>query len=649
MKKTKKTPRVVLVVLITLLVVAGLFIFRSYILGTLGIGAAVTGETNLAVKYESGLLADIKLGGGVNVTGGIDAATNQKYIGLTGSNATATPTCSATGTACITNYVPVCGVDGQTYSNSCVAASSCVAVASQGACPTTTTTPSTSNGCTSPSTVKATVTGSKFHLGTTKTVEATNEFNFGTKNTVLDPLTSTSPGLWLSRQNTFLRVKYDFNNTNKDTPVDVSIKFTGATLNSQSIKLVNKDPLESADTYSVDTATNTVKFHFVSESSATDIDGLAIYFYCNSASESPTSSVREGTISGTFDLGAVKNVTKFKTYSLSGSVNATCSKTDVTSSLSTDNVNWNNEKTSGSSDTVAYDQPIQARYVKYAITLRSCNQTETPKIISAAVVGPTGATSTTASVTTTTTTPQIFTWEGCVDGTGDLTIEGSEVTNAKGSYDGIGPNRTECTTQYRGLTKGLYSGDLTGCLKATLTELVAAGNTKVGISNRISFPTRGNIGPAFKVHIADNGTGSYNYKFTLNCTESVTPTPGPSASSTSTLTTTTTATNATTSSVPNPPVPCDAERPITCTAPNPVATTTTTVQANGGICSLQKCVAGQSATPTTTTVGPLFNTPSGSATGFLVNGIKSGLSFYLIIAGVLLISGVIIFRILKAE
>lgn len=648
MKKTKKTPRVVLVVLITLLVVAGLFIFRSYILGSLGIGANVAGETTLAFKSQTDLLTEIKMGAGVNVSGGTDTATNQKYIGLTSSStistATATSSVSATSTATATTTATTSA--------------------------TSTATPS--NGCANLSDVKATIVGSPFHLGLSKTVSATNEINFGTKDKVLDSLTYSSHGLWLSRQNTFLRVKSIPQN---NTPLDVTIKFTGATLNNQSIKLVNKDPLEpeSGDSYSVDTATNTVTLHFTAHNDDSDIDGVAIYFYCNDGvSPSSITSVREGTISGSFDIGSTKTVTRVKLNAIPGTVNTTCLKTDINAQTSTDGQTWANNKTSGSSNELVFDQPVQARYVKYLFTLRSCNQTDTPKILSASVAGPiaatsaTGTTSTTAtSSTTSTASPSVFTWEGCVDGTGDLTIEGKEVTSAKGNYDGIGSNRNDCTAEYRGQTKGIYSGDLTGCLKVSLRELVAKGTDplRFGISNRISLSTStsstdrrsretatatANLGPAFKVHIADNGGGAYNYKFELTCTEfAATATPGPTSSSTSTATGSQTPT--TTASIVEPPVPCDVERPITCTPPNAVATTTTTVQANGGICSLQKCVAGQGATPTVTAVNSIFETPSGSAAGFLVNGIKSGLSFYLIIAGVLLISGVIIFRILKAE
>ncbi len=614
MKKTKKTPRVMLVVLITLLVVAGLFIFRSYILGTLGIGAVVTGETNLAVKYanNTGLLKDTL----VNVSGGTDVATNQKYIGLTGSSASATATTTSSVTATAT------------------------------ASATSTTTPS--NGCTIPSDVKATINGSPFHLGLARTVSGTNEINFGTKDQVLDSLTYASPGLWLSRQNTFLRVKSIPGN---NTPLDVTIKFTGATLNDQSIKLVNKDPLEAGDTHSIDTATNTVTLHFTANNDDSDIDGVAIYFYCNGVSPSSSGSVRQGTISGTFDLGAVKNVTKFKAYSLAGSVNATCSKTDLTSSLSTDNVNWSNEKTSGSSDTVAYDQPIQARYIKYVITLRSCNQTDTPKVLSAAVVGPTTSTTVTGSTSSTSgssitatasasTTPSVFTWNACVDGAANLQFGADPndvaVKILSYTYNAIGKH-SNCINKE---PLGTVTGSLAGCKKVELSKVEVLGG-----SGKTEYVTLSSSTAPFKINIKDNGGGPVDYAITLKCIESVTPTPGPSTTSTSTESATVT----TTSSVPNPPVPCDAERPITCTPPNAIATTTTTVQANGGICSLQTCVAGQSATPTVTTVSSLFNTPSGSAAGFLVNGIKSGLSFYLIIAGVLLISGVIIFRILKAE
>jgi hypothetical protein len=634
MKKAKKTPKVVLVVLITLLVVAGLFIFRSYILGGLGIGANVAGETNLAVKYANtnGLLKDVLVG----VSGSTDAATNQKYIGLTGASATST----ATGTS-------------STATTTATATSSA----------TTTATPS--NGCVNPANVKATINGSPFHLGLAKNVSTINEINFGTKDQVLDSLTYSSHGLWLSRQNTFLRVKSIPGNND---PLDVTIKFTGATLNNQSIKLVNKDPLEVGDTYSVDTTANTATLHFTANNDDSDIDGVAIYFYCSGVSPSTVNSLRQGTVSGSFDLGSTKTVTRVRLNTLPGTINSTCLKTDINAQTSTDGQTWANDKTSGSNTELVFDQPVQARYVKYIFTLRSCNQTETPKILSAVVAGPvagataTGSSSTTVTGTATssaTATPGIFTWEGCVDGTGDLTIEGSEVTSATGNYDGIGANRNDCTAEYRGKTKGIYSGNLTGCLKVSLNELAASGTDplRVGISNRISLgtsatqqsrhekdsptaTTESNLGPAFKVHIADNSGGAYNYKFQLTCTEF--------AAATATATSTT-STTATTSAVTEPPVPCDVERPITCVEPSPVATTTTTVDANGQTCTSQICIAGTTPTPTSTTASGLFDTPSGSAAGFLVNGIKSGLSFYLIIAGVLIVGGVIVFRILKAE
>ena len=63
---------------------------------------------------------------------------------------TPSPTCTAVGGACTTEYAPVCGVDHRTYSNACEATKVCVAIASQGVCPSISPSPSPSPSKTPP-------------------------------------------------------------------------------------------------------------------------------------------------------------------------------------------------------------------------------------------------------------------------------------------------------------------------------------------------------------------------------------------------------------------------------------------------------------------------------------------------------------------
>lgn len=651
MKKTRKTPKIILVVLITLLIVAGLFIFRSYILGQLGIGAQVGAETILRNKFpnDDGFLKDALVNVSKQTETADGAYLGRVYMGL---NPAVSPSSCSAG-----DVSPACS-------------------RSRTATPTATTT-SVSNGCTNLSSIKANIMGEPFHIGLSKSYSTANEINFGTKDSSLDSLDYSNHGVWVSRQNTFLRIKSIPANND---PVDLTIKFTGANLNNQSIKMVNTDPLETdEDTYSVNTSTNTVTLHFTAHNDDSDIDGIAIYFYCGNITPTVVTTSREGTISGTFDLGSVKTVTKVKLNPLStknlNNDGTGCIRTDINAKVSSDNQNWTNEQNSGSSTELIFNQPVQAKYVKYVFTLKSCNDTDTPKIASASVYGydTTATASTSATATTSATgtytatatsgtcsTTSPFTWKACVDGYADVQFNKTDpiVTILKYTYNAIGKHR-DCSVKYNDTAAlGTVSGSLAGCNKVEISKVEVLGGT-----GKAEYVTLSNSTSPFKINIKDNGGGPVDYLISLKCTECAAQTVTPTQTVTTTVTCNTSGCNTVTvtptatasasasavASVPNPPVPCDAQRPVDCKSPNPVATTTTTTQANGEVCSIQTCVGGSTPTATITAVSGIFGSPSGSASGFIVNGIKSGLSFYLIIAGVLIAGTVIVIRIAKAK
>jgi hypothetical protein len=70
------------------------------------------------------------VGSGCATNNNCDAA---EYCNL--ENCTAPGVCEARPTLCPNVFMPVCGCDGETYSNGCEAAAAGVAVASEGECP----------------------------------------------------------------------------------------------------------------------------------------------------------------------------------------------------------------------------------------------------------------------------------------------------------------------------------------------------------------------------------------------------------------------------------------------------------------------------------------------------------------------------------
>jgi len=103
--------------------------------GTAGSTGGAGGQGGSGGAAGSGGVAG---GGGTAGGGGSGCATNENcdaaaYCNL--ENCTAPGACEARPINCPDVFMPVCGCDGETYSNGCDAAAAGVAVASEGECP----------------------------------------------------------------------------------------------------------------------------------------------------------------------------------------------------------------------------------------------------------------------------------------------------------------------------------------------------------------------------------------------------------------------------------------------------------------------------------------------------------------------------------
>jgi hypothetical protein len=97
-------------------------------------GVSVASEGECAAGSSDGSLAEGDLCGTRGVQGTCVAGTYCAYGNDCGET-DAGGTCAAIPDLCTDQYEPVCGCDGQTYGNSCDAASAAVSVRSEGECP----------------------------------------------------------------------------------------------------------------------------------------------------------------------------------------------------------------------------------------------------------------------------------------------------------------------------------------------------------------------------------------------------------------------------------------------------------------------------------------------------------------------------------
>jgi len=379
MKKTNKTPRIVVAVLVTLLVLGGLVLLRSYLLsnyiGADTLAGAIIRQKSVASGgfNQDTLTGDAVVNGAYNIR--LKPATSLQCPApiLKAAAIAASPVPTAVGSSSVTPPTP-----------SPVASTS----------PTAFSCPTMSN-----ITVKPTLTGgtaaaqsTKFYRGTAATpTDSGTAISFSSKDA--NVATVTAPGLKVGTHPEAGYLQVAFSGQPASTFVEGTLEFTGAYLTNASIVKSTNGVLETADTVSVDNQSNKISFR-LSSTGASDVDNFLVYFCCG------TRVSATGTVEGKIELAKPYSPYSFlmNFAGTAATPNQTCTQTDIKIQRSADGVNF----TTGSKSNISLweftDQsPIKA--IKYVLTLKSCNTLDSPKLANIQLRGALATASATPSAT----------------------------------------------------------------------------------------------------------------------------------------------------------------------------------------------------------------------------------------------------------
>lgn len=379
MKKSNKTPRIVVAVLATLLVIGGLILLRSYLLSAY-IGADTTASTT--IKTKSVIKGDFAS----------DTLTNvQRYDTTVRANPSATPSPVAYLGLTKPAELPKCSSH---LTNTAYPSSTATPIATA----TASSTPSPEPACLKSTTIKVTptLTGgtsdaqkTKFYRGVSpnnssqpnETINSGTAIDFSTSDK--DVANVNAAGLRVGTHQGYLQVAFGGQAAN--TFVEGTLKFSGSYL-TVGTKSITK-ALEDGDYVNVDFNTNTVSYKLTSNST-TDLDMFNIYYCCG------TPTARQGEIQGEIPLAITTEGSYYVNkmllnFTISGANQPNlCNTTDVQVRVSKDGTNWEDwEDVQTAKSVIEFDNTVAIKKIGYRIWLKSCNGLDSPRISSISVTG----------------------------------------------------------------------------------------------------------------------------------------------------------------------------------------------------------------------------------------------------------------------